>query len=88
MSSNHRNQKRQSVTINGMLFDIQGRVLIACIVRNISVGGAQIELVTDFNLPTKFFLLLTRNGAVRRQCFKVWQFSKLTGVRFFSDPLR
>ena len=83
MSANLRREKRQSIEVDGMLYDLQGKALVEIAVRNVSPGGAQIEMTQEVELPTTFQLALTRDGAVRRKCKKVWQFATVVGVSFY-----
>lgn len=85
MSDKRRENKRQPVTISGMVYDLDGSSIVACTVRNISVSGAQIELVKEHELPVTFLLWLSRDGSVRRRCQSVWQLSTVAGVRFQAD---
>jgi hypothetical protein len=82
MSANARKDKRRSVEANGMVYDMQGRPLVTARIRNISVGGAQLELTQEVDLPATFQLALTRDTVVRRTCTRVWQFAIVAGVKF------
>jgi hypothetical protein len=85
MSSNNRKDKRQVVGISGMAYDTHGTPITACTVRNVSSSGAQVELTEENELPGTFLLALSRDGAVRRRCHKVWQFATVAGVRFTNE---
>jgi len=82
MPGNNRASKRQSVEINGMIYDRQGKQLAKCMLRNISAGGAQLELLQEVDVPKDIVLSLSREGHVKRTCEKVWQFATVLGVRF------
>jgi hypothetical protein len=82
MSGNNRASKRQSIEIDGMVYDRQGKQLAPCMLRNISAGGAQLELTQEIDLPKDVVLSLSREGHVKRTCEKVWQFATVLGVRF------
>jgi hypothetical protein len=82
MAANSRKSKRQPVAISGMIYDVQGRPMISCVVRNVSISGAQLEFETEADLPPAFTLSLSHEGRVRRLCRSVWQFSTVVGVRF------
>jgi hypothetical protein len=45
-----------------------GSDLLHCLVEDISASGVQITLAAPADLPSKFVLLLTANGIVRRRC--------------------
>jgi len=82
MSENNRHSKRQPVSVDGMIYDRCGQQLFTCTIRNVSASGAQLELAGESVIPQDFVLALSRDGRVRRQCKKVWQFSTVVGVRF------
>jgi hypothetical protein len=87
MTTNHRASKRQSVEIDGMIYDHHGAKLAHCKLRNVSVGGAQLELDRDADIPETFVLALSHDGHVKRHCHKVWQFATVLGVRFDTKDL-
>jgi hypothetical protein len=82
MSTNHRAAKRQPVEIDGMIYDHHGKQLAHCMIRNISVGGAQLGLMQEAEIPETFLLALSHDGHVLRHCHKVWQFATVLGVKF------
>jgi len=82
MASNNRATKRQPITVEGMIYDHHGKSIAPCTLRNVSAGGAQIELEQEIDLPRTFMLSLSRDGHVRRNCIKVWQFATVAGVKF------
>ena len=82
MSGEGRRSKRRSVYHTAMIYQTNGARLAPCVVRNVSVGGAQIELQREVKLPLTFLLSLSENGQVRRRCKVVWQFSTAVGVSF------
>lgn len=82
MSANNRSHKRQPVSTDAMIYDSKGNPLVSCTLRNVSVGGAQLELAKEIEIPQAFVLSLSRTGDVRRSCRKVWQFSTVAGVKF------
>ena len=82
MTANLRREKRQPIAVDGMLYDLQGKPLVEIAVRNVSPGGAQIEMAKEVELPPAFMLALTRDGTVRRKCRKIWQFATVAGVSF------
>ncbi len=67
-------------TINGA-----GPGAMPCIVMDVSAGGAQVRLFSDAELPHRFTLNLSRNGAVRRWCEVAWRSGNCLGLRFV-DP--
>jgi hypothetical protein len=82
MSANNRATKRQAISVDGMIYDQHGKSIAPCTLRNVSAGGAQLELEQEVDLPRTFMLALSRDGHVRRNCTKVWQFATVAGVRF------
>jgi hypothetical protein len=53
-----------------------------CAIADVSETGARIQLETDWELPERFLLLLTRGGGTRRLCRKVWRDGLMVGVEF------
>jgi hypothetical protein len=54
----------------------------ACMVADVSETGARIELESPGDLPKEFWLLLSRDGKVRRRCELVWQTGEQVGARY------
>ena len=54
---------------------------IACTVRNMSEGGAAIDLDTTITLPQSFTLLIERDNFVR-DCRTVWRSDRRIGLAF------
>jgi hypothetical protein len=84
MAPNLRKDKRKLIAAEGMVYDSHGKPLTAVTVRNVSIGGAQLEMEAEVELPPLFSLSLTRNGNVRRPCKRIWQFATVAGVAFYS----
>jgi len=84
VAPNLRKDKRKPIAAEGMIYDTQGKPLIAVTVRNVSISGAQLELTTEVELPPHFSLALTRSGNVRRPCKRIWQFATVAGVSFYA----
>ena len=57
---------------------------VACIVRNISVGGAAIDIDEPVALPQSFMLAIAHDNVVRH-CRAVWQSDKRIGVAFLHE---
>jgi PilZ domain len=53
-----------------------------CVLSDVSDTGARIELQDAKNLPDRFLLLLSENGAARRFCRVVWRKARSVGVAF------
>jgi hypothetical protein len=61
----------------------------ACTVADVSETGARLELESPGELPKEFWLLLSRDGKVRRRCEVVWQTGGQVGARYMlaaADP--
>jgi len=82
MQSDHRKSKRHALHHDGMIYGMDGARIAPCVLRNVSAGGAQVELKRETELPKTFILALAGKGDVRRRCEIVWQFSTVVGVRF------
>ena len=87
MASNKRAFKRQPVEIEGMIYDQHGKQLAHCVLRNVSEGGAQLELDREADIPEAFLLALSHDGHVQRHCRKRWQFATVVGVKFDTREL-
>jgi hypothetical protein len=85
MSGEGRRAKRQIVCHSSMIYGMDGARIAPCTLKNVSVGGAQLELQREVNLPKTFLLSLSENGQVRRRCKIVWQFATVIGVCFMRD---
>ncbi|SEF11344.1 PilZ domain-containing protein [Rhizobiales bacterium GAS191] len=59
-------------------------VTMDCIVRNISLSGARIEVGQAFALPTEFELEIPQRGAVF-QCALKWRRDDAAGVKFMDS---
>ncbi len=56
-------------------------VAIDCTVRNLSDGGAAVEVMSSVGILSQFVLALLQNS-VRRPCHAVWRSQKKIGVVF------
>jgi hypothetical protein len=54
---------------------------ISCLVRNVSAGGACVEVESVIGVPTAFNLLILGEKAPHH-CRVVWRFSRRMGVAF------
>lgn len=54
---------------------------IACTVRNLSDGGAAVDLTNSTRLPHSFILLIESDQFIRR-CRPVWSSDRRVGVAF------
>ena len=75
-----RTAPRQKVLKHGTLSFGGGRGL-DCMVRNISSGGARLDVANPFDLPQSFMLLIETDQFMRR-CRPVWCSGTRVGVAF------
>ena len=54
---------------------------INCMVRNLSVNGAALDVTSPVGVPEHFTLVLAANG-LRMACHVVWRKAKRVGVTF------
>jgi hypothetical protein len=80
MRSDQRLSPRRNVTIEAALAFDAGRKRVDCIIRNISEGGAKIEVARVSILPSTFDLLLP--GHAPQPCRVVWRALREVGVEF------
>jgi hypothetical protein len=85
-------QKRDAVRQRAFLkarIRIQSRTTVDCMVRNLSLSGARLEVGPTFTLPTEFELEIPQRGAVL-QCALKWRKDDAVGVKFLNSegPIR
>jgi hypothetical protein len=74
-----RDSQRQHVLKAGtILFDGSG---IDCLVRNMSVGGANLEVESQIGIPSSFDLVIDVERSNQR-CHVVWRKARRIGVAF------
>ena len=78
----YRNQRlsprRNTMIIADIVFD-GGQTLMNCVIRNLSDGGAKLEVPTVRGVPGTFDLIVGRN---RQPCRVAWRALKELGVQF------
>ena len=80
MSDEHRKGLRRRAFKGGSIsFDRAAG--IDCIVRNLSKGGAMLEVESPLGIPDDFTLVI-KPEYLRRECHVVWRKAKQIGVRF------
>ena len=79
-ASERRKAPRIEVTSSAWI-GARGR-LVACTIVNFSVGGAQLSLSEHVVLPSRFTLLLSKDGKSKHECCVVWRKLDELGVRF------
>ncbi|MGB7036733.1 MAG: PilZ domain-containing protein [Xanthobacteraceae bacterium] len=80
--SESRNSKRHLVLHGARIADIDGSALESCRILDVSGSGARLQVTDPGHLPDQFLLLLSRDGALRRQCAVVWRSERTIGVEF------
>ena len=68
--------------LQALITDLDGAVVAPCTLANVSASGAKLTLKTPVEVPDTFTLVLSKGGAVRRQCEVVWRTEKEIGVQF------
>ncbi|HEY3148670.1 MAG TPA: PilZ domain-containing protein [Dongiaceae bacterium] len=82
-SSDRRGKERRIALKSGKILYNQGKTTIECRIRNISEGGARLELGTPQLLPHTFELHIA--GMPVKQCSLRWAKDNLVGVQFVSE---
>jgi PilZ domain len=82
MAKENRGKTRRRVIQQVRIFVDNRPITGVCAMLDVSATGAQIRLDATADLPDEFTLVLSRGGAVRRQCWKVWQHEDRVGIRF------
>jgi PilZ domain len=79
LMNDKRDTQRQSVMKAGtILFDGSG---IDCLVRNMSDGGANLEVESQTGIPSSFELLIEIEN-INHHCHVVWRKARRIGVEF------
>ena len=86
MGKEQRKDSRRPFAAMGIVFGIDGKLIVRCELRDVSVSGAQIVLEKEATLPSRFLLAMSLNGKVRRACTLAWQFSIMAGAKFDPRP--
>jgi hypothetical protein len=76
---NNRHSERHEVLQAGTI-SFQGSA-VDCTVHNISIGGANLEVVDDLKIPDTFRLLIDPEFG-NRHCHVVWRRDRRIGVAF------
>ena len=78
VSENRKNVRLRTLKAGVIAFD-QGT--ISCIVRNVSVSGACLEVAGPLGIPDTFTLLIECDH-IKRQCHVAWMKDKRIGIQF------
>jgi hypothetical protein len=82
ISKEKRSQIRRSIAQRARIESAEGVLAGECTMIDVSAGGARLVLATSDPLPSRFFLILSHGGALRRLCQPVWQTDTKAGVQF------
>jgi hypothetical protein len=77
-----RTHPREALDAPATIYHKDGKLLLSCILRDVSKSGGRIELLKEVTLPQYFLLSMLPDGSGRRLCSKVWQLALVAGVRF------
>jgi hypothetical protein len=75
-----RGAPRRRVLMSAQIVHLQGKIVIDCVIRNISETGAQLATESAYELPASFWLRLS--DGTKRPVELVWSKANLMGVRF------
>jgi hypothetical protein len=78
MSENRKNVRLRTLKAGVIAFD---RGSISCVVRNVSVSGACLEVASPLGIPDAFTLLIECDH-IKRQCHVAWMKDKRIGIQF------
>ncbi len=76
-----RHEPRQRVLKGARIIFNHGYSVFDCRVRNLSPGGAMLEMPSLFGIPSQFEIALDSSSA-HRQCTIMWRTDHLMGVAF------
>ena len=79
-----RKYPRIPVTQPATLFRQDGTPITDCLLRDISIGGARLQVEVKIDIPRMFSLQVPRGGRVQRYCAMVWRSDAEMGVKFIA----
>jgi hypothetical protein len=85
MNKEQRSHIRRTIAQRARIESPDGLFAGDCTMIDVSAGGARLVLSTPDRLPSRFFLILSYDGALRRQCQTVWQTDTKAGVQFIFE---
>jgi hypothetical protein len=83
--SNRREQFRRTVLKGARIVFNERQSTLNCRVRDVTEGGARLDLMTQQLLPHEFELLMS--GSPTRRCGLRWANGTFVGVRFLPDTV-
>lgn len=66
------------------MLGLDGSALGACVMADVSAGGARLLVKPTVSIPSRFILVLSWDGQLQRECFVAWRSMNTIGVRFHS----
>jgi hypothetical protein len=78
VSDNRKNVRLRTLKAGVIAFD---KGSISCIVRNVSVSGACLEVASPLGIPDTFTLLI-ESDHIKRSCHVAWMKDKRIGIKF------
>ena len=78
MSENRKNVRLRTLKAGVIAFE---KGSISCIVRNVSVSGACLEVASPLGIPDTFTLLI-ESDHVKRHCRVAWMKDRRIGIQF------
>jgi len=85
-ASNNRNVQRARVLREGKIVYGNFTILIDCVVRDMSDGGAKIKVASQSGIPEEFYLYLP-NLRLMHKVEVRWRRGDQIGVRFEGEPI-
>jgi hypothetical protein len=80
-----RNEPRQKRLVRAHIRFDGGRGETECILRDMSIDGAQLLVASTFGIPSEFRLIV--GDEPERACFVRWRRTRRLGVQFLSPAL-
>ena len=81
MKREKRKARRQTIHHTASIL-LEANQVLPCAILDVSDTGARLEAKQPDAVPDRFDLLLSQNGAPRRDCRVVWRDGKQVGVTF------
>jgi hypothetical protein len=79
--ANRRRERRFRVLLPARIVFNSGYIVFDCTVRNISAGGAMLEVETPLGIPRRFDIVVGRRTSLR-PCLVKWRSRRRMGVAF------
>jgi len=85
MGAEHRKSSRRGVEQPVLIRSADGAIIGQCMMRDVSPGGARLQIDGGVTVPELFTLMLSKlNGKLNRHCVVSWRKDSEAGVRFVS----